>query len=72
MKSAAAACGFENHIRGERDVTELLVQTFHELCTGKTVEGAAVQQLSSVLSTGRGGFSGGKRPRFMRSFGSGK
>jgi hypothetical protein len=34
-----------------RDVTALLVQTFHELREGKTVEGASLQQPSSVLST---------------------
>ena len=43
--------GLKINIGVERDVTELLVQTFHELRTGKTVEGAAVQQPSSVLST---------------------
>ena len=43
--------GLKISVDVERDVTGLLVQTFHELRTGKTVEGAAVQQPSSVLST---------------------
>lgn len=43
--------GLKIDVEVDRNVTELLVQTFHELRDGKTIEGASVQQPSSVLST---------------------
>lgn len=38
-------------VRLEREVAELLVTTFHELRNGRTLEGAAIQQPSGVIST---------------------
>lgn len=38
-------------MRPNEDMTELLVTTFHELRTGKTLAGDAIEPLTSVLST---------------------
>lgn len=38
-------------VQVDRDVTELLVTTFHELREGRTSDGATIQQPSGVLST---------------------
>ena len=38
-------------IQGEREVAELLVQTFHDLRTGRTREGASLNRPDAVMST---------------------
>lgn len=38
-------------VRFSSDATELLVTTFHELRTGKTLGGQAIEKMSSVMST---------------------
>lgn len=55
-----------------RDVTSLLVQTFHELREGRTEEGASVQQPSSVLSTAEAVAVGVSAALHAKFYGSGK
>jgi len=38
-------------IQGEREVAEVLVQTFHDLRTGRTVEGISLNRPDAVMST---------------------
>lgn len=56
----------------DRDVTELLVRTFHELREGRTEEGASIQQPASVLSTAEAVAVGVSAALHAKYYGGGK
>jgi MoxR-like ATPase len=56
----------------DRDVTELLVRTFHELREGRTEEGASIQQPASVLSTAEAVAVGVSAALHAKFYGEGK
>ncbi|MFO0945916.1 MAG: AAA family ATPase [Planctomycetota bacterium] len=59
-------------VRMERDVAELLVTTFHELRSGRTVEGAAIQQPGGVISTAEAVAVGLSASLHAKYYGDGK
>jgi hypothetical protein len=69
---ARQLAGLQIPMSTNRDVIALLVQTFHELRSGRTVEGTPLTQPSSVLSTAEAVAVGVSASLHARFYGAGE